>query len=254
MKRFINLLSIAPLVVLGLLVSDAGSSSSPENTAPSASPSPTASPSTGVAEAATAHEGESNSDACLVDQTALEDLKKRRSEFEKKSKELAERETELKARERAVEEQIKKLEEVRDQITKGDDLKKKENQEKIAKIVETIESMSPKAAANLLASIDEPLAVAAITQVSTPKLAKLMNIMEPARAFRLTELLAGVTRAKRPTSPAVKTDVAAVTKASVPRELSEKGGEIENANNTESKTNAKNREPASNGGRDKSGK
>ena len=193
----------------------------------------------------------SNPDACLVDQTALEDLKKRRSELEKKNKELAERETELKSRERAVEEQIKKMEEVRDQITKGDDLKKKENQEKIAKIVETIESMSPKAAANLIASIDETLAIAAITQVSTPKLAKMMNIMEPARAFRLTELLAGVTRAKRPTSPVVKTDVAAVTKA-------ERGGEIENANNTESKTKGKGsssgREPASNAGREKPGK
>lgn len=196
----------------------------------------------------------SNPDACLVDQTALEDLKKRRAELEKKNKELVERENELKSRERAVEEQIKKMEEVRDQITQGDNLKKKENQEKIAKIVETIESMSPKAAALLIASIDEPLAIAAITQVSTPKLAKMMNIMEPARAFRLTELLAGVTRAKRPTSPVVKIDVAAVTKA-------EKGGEIDNANNTESKTNTKgsssgekSREPASNAGREKPGK
>jgi len=56
--------------------------------------------------------------------------------------------------------------------------------------VETVEKMSPKNAAKLLASIDERLAVTAMQRINTPTLAKIMNSMEPQKLSQLTELMA----------------------------------------------------------------
>ncbi|NDD93403.1 hypothetical protein EBZ37_15145 [bacterium] len=51
--------------------------------------------------------------------------------------------------------------------------------------------MTPKAASQLIATTDERLAVEAMSRMATPKLSKIMNIMEPKRSVRLMELLSG---------------------------------------------------------------
>jgi flagellar motility protein MotE (MotC chaperone) len=135
--------------------------------------------------------------ACLVDSAAIEDIRKRREELDARAKELAARETELAAKERALGEELRKLEVVRDEIGRAEGTQKAQNEEKIAKLVETFQSMSPKAAAGVLASVDEGLAVAAMERIETPRLAKIMNVMEPGRVSRLTELLAGIIKARK---------------------------------------------------------
>lgn len=140
--------------------------------------------------------------SCLSDPIVLDEIKKKREEIDQKWKELSAREAELKARETAINEELKKLQETRDDIAKLEDSERKANEEKIARVVETLENMSPKASAQLLSTMDDGLAVAAINQMSTQKLAKVMNVMEPARASKLTELLAGVVRAKHGTASA----------------------------------------------------
>ena len=136
-------------------------------------------------------------EGCLADSATLEDLKRQKRDLEMRQKDLAAREAELKAREQALAGEIGKLSEVREEISKIDGDRKKENEAKVAKLVETIESMNPKAAAGLVAAIDETLAVQAISRLSTAKLAKILNIMDPARSTKLSELLAGVTRVKK---------------------------------------------------------
>jgi flagellar motility protein MotE (MotC chaperone) len=136
---------------------------------------------------------------CLPDQATVEDLRKQRDRVEAKQKELAARESDLKARELALQEELKKIQSAREDIAKIEGAKKVESEEKVTKLVETFETMSPKAASQLLVTVDETLAVAAMTRISTAKLAKIMNIMEtsePAKSAKLTELLAGVVRAK----------------------------------------------------------
>ncbi len=140
--------------------------------------------------------------ACLANQTAVEDIRIQREKLEEMRKELAAREAELKAREQAVGDELKKLELARQEIQKLDTLQKKDNETKVAKLVETLENMSPKAGAALLGSLDEALAVTAMQKLTTPKLAKLMNLMEPARSSRLSEVLAGVARARNGATPA----------------------------------------------------
>ncbi len=163
-------------------------------------------------------------DGCIVDRTAIEDLRKRREEVEAKAGEIARREAEFAARERALEEQLKKLEEARKDLLAVKALNSKESEEKVAKLVETFETMSPKAASQLIATLDEALAVTAMARMSTPKLAKIMNLMEPERSGRLTELLAGVALA-RGIASASKAKGASPAKGAAEATKSRKGGE-----------------------------
>ena len=104
---------------------------------------------------------------------------------------LGREDAELAAREKALEERMKQLEAFRGEATKLDAALAKESEEKAARTVELLESMSPKAASALLATSDDRLAVRAMSRMSTQKLSKIMNLIEPKRSVRLMELLAG---------------------------------------------------------------
>jgi flagellar motility protein MotE (MotC chaperone) len=136
------------------------------------------------------------SGGCLADSATLEDLRRQRAELEAKQKELGAREAELKTREQALADQLKTLTAARDDLEKAEQARQAEGEAKVAKLVETVENMNPKAGAQLLASIDEALAASTMARLSTGKLAKIMNVMDPARSTRLSEVLAGVARAK----------------------------------------------------------
>lgn len=152
-------------------------------------------------------------EGCLADSATLEDLRRQKIELEKRQSELNAREAELKAREQALSDQMKGLATARDEIEKIEQGRKGENEAKIAKLVETVETMNPKTSSALLASLDEDLATATMARLSTPKLAKILNVMDPARATRLSELLAGVARAKSHTT---SHDVAVATTVRTP--------------------------------------
>lgn len=157
---------------------------------------------------------------CLADASAIEDMKHRKEDLDVRLKALESREAELKARERALTEELSKLQAVRDEISAVEGAKKKENEEKLSKLVETLETMSPKSASQMIVALDEKLAVTAMERMSTAKLAKVMNLIEPAKASRLSELLTGVARVKKPS--------ASQNGAAVAITQSAKGGDKEN--------------------------
>ena len=164
---------------------------------------------------------------CLVDESIIGDLKRIREENAKKEKEFTLRETEIKSREQALAEEIKDIHETRDAINKFRDAKKKENEEKVNKIIETYLVMSPKAVSKILATLDDDLALAALMKMDTDRLAKVMNLMEPARSSRLSELMAGIDKDKN---------------------LGKKGGRKDDGNNAKNSNN----EPREVSGRDAS--
>ena len=185
--------------------------------------------------------------ACLADPAAVEDIKKRREELDARQKDIASRDTELKAREKAVDDELKKMENIRDEIVKIDEARKKENDEKVAKLVETFETMSSKAAARVLSELDETLAVASMARMDTQRLAKVMNVMDPAKSSRLTEILAGVVRAKN-IVPVSNRAMAAAYSAAATTTQSVKGGETNDGHNKQSisgTTEGSDREPGS---------
>lgn len=126
----------------------------------------------------------------------LDELSKKRQELDARQKDLQSKEAELKAREAALDDEFKRLQQTRDEIAKLDENHRQINQEKVSKVVETLSTMSPKASAQMLTTLDDALAVAAISQMDTIKLAKIMNTIDPKRGAKLTELLAGVVRAQ----------------------------------------------------------
>ena len=128
---------------------------------------------------------------CLVDQAALEDVKKTRDSLDLKMKDLESKEAELKAREEVISEQLKKIEDVRTSIVGIQETQKKEHQAKVAKLIETLLTMSPKAASKMLTHFDDSLAVEILVTMDTIPLAKIMNLMEPARSSSLSEQMTG---------------------------------------------------------------
>lgn len=197
MKRFFSeIRALTPFVLVLMsgmaLVSLAEESPQAPASTPSASPSPAGSGTPPQAEGANQEHSRREQSACLADASSVDDLKKTRETLEARQKAVAAREAELAIKERALKEELKRLEIVRDEISKGSAAKKKESEERVAKLVETLENMSPKSAAQLLAGIEEGLSVSSMSRLSTVKLAKILSAMEPVRSARLTELLGGV--------------------------------------------------------------
>lgn len=159
--------------------------------------------------------------ACLTDETAIADMQRLKNELEEAKKELAKREAEVAAREIALNEELKKIEAIRDEIKQAGGQSASEEEAKIAKLVETFETMSPKAAAQVVSSIDERLARDAMARISSAKLGKILSAMDGAKSARLTESLAGVARARKPSA----SNGAAEATSAAPLAAGVKGGE-----------------------------
>ena len=179
-------------------------------------------------------------EGCLADSATLMDLRRQKIELETRIRELNSRDADLKAREQALNDQMKSLATTRDELEKIDQSRKAEGEAKVAKLVEAVENMNPKAAAQLLGTVDEGLATATMARLTTGKLAKVLNVMDPARSTKLSELLAGVARAKpRPASH----DVAVATTERTPAAASprtsgpSKGGDTNDGKSHEQASN-----------------
>lgn len=148
-------------------------------------------------------------DICIVDEAAIADLKKAREELKLREEAVSSKESELKLREQRVLEQLGKLEQVREEFKKERSGAKAEDEEKVAKLVETYLAMGPKPASKLISALDENLAVTVLLQMDSVRLAKIMNVMDPARSTELSERIAGIKKVQ-------------------PNNKNEKGGESQN--------------------------
>lgn len=134
---------------------------------------------------------------CMPDQELLTEIKKRRQELEQRQQMLQKKDEDIAVREKVLKEEMKKLEDLRSAMTAQQLVSNAKIEERVAKLVETMQTMSPKASAKLMAEIEEDLAVEAMSRMSTPKLAKILNLIEPTKASILSEKLAG-REGKRP--------------------------------------------------------
>lgn len=157
--------------------------------------------------------------ACLVDESAIEDIQNAKREVAAREQAVKKLEAELQAKEKALKEELVRIEAVRDEIKQLNQVTVAQNEEKIAKLVETFENMSPRSAAQVVANIDENLAVEAMRRLSSIKLAKILSALDSKKSAVLTERMAGVVRAPIRETASKITDGAAVATLSV------KGGE-----------------------------
>ncbi|MGE0615469.1 MAG: MotE family protein [Bacteriovoracia bacterium] len=138
-----------------------------------------------------------DSEGCLADEAVLLDLRRNKEAVEAKEKALKEKEAELADMKKALEVEMKRLEALKAEIAGLSLVQDSKQEEKVAKLVETLETMSPKKSAELISKLQNELAVAAMERISTPKLAKILNIMEISRSKELTELLAMKKKVKK---------------------------------------------------------
>lgn len=144
-------------------------------------------PETGAA----VEEGKQNSeDRCLASEEIIKDIEAREAAIKQKETQFAEREKEIEAQKVALKEEMAKLETMRAEIQgiRGRELAA--NEEKVNKLIETFEGMSPKSAAAVLAKVDEELAVTALSRLSTVKAGKILGQLDPVKSSQLSEMIA----------------------------------------------------------------
>jgi len=130
-----------------------------------------------------------NPDHCLVDRSVLADVKAQKEALRIREQALDQREKELKHQKSALEEEIAKLKDYRDSISLITAQTDAKLEEQTSKLMETLEKMSPKKAAQLISDVNDRLAVAALARVPTVKLSKILNSMDPKRAAKLAQLM-----------------------------------------------------------------
>lgn len=119
----------------------------------------------------------------------MEDLRRKELELKQKEEALGKLEADLKLREEAVNGELQKLRELRKEITTVQEEKDKKESQKIEKLVEIFEKMSPRQAALVLAEVEEKLVVEAFERVDSERVAKIMGKMDPVKSSRISELM-----------------------------------------------------------------
>lgn len=133
---------------------------------------------------------------CITDQLAVDEMYALKEELKNREAAVAKREIELTQKEEALKLQISSLDQKVKEILAGKQSVKASNQEKVARLVETIENMSPKPAAQMMAEIETNLAVEVLSQLSALKRAKILSLLSVQKSTELSEGLAGIARAK----------------------------------------------------------
>lgn len=127
---------------------------------------------------------------CLVSDEVIQDIEKREALIKEKEQALVEKEKEISSQLKAVKDELAKL----DTLQKEADLNLSKDieakSEKVKKLVDTLETMSPKAAAGIIGGIDEELAVTALSRISSVKTGKILSNLKNDQSARLSEMMA----------------------------------------------------------------
>lgn len=130
-------------------------------------------------------------EAVSEDTSHLEKLRVRSHELDQREKELTELEEELHKQKLEIEARIRQLENLRAQISGVLKERMEVDQEKVNRLVETYSNMKPKQAAEIIAGLDEDLAVEVMGKMKKKNAAEIMNLLESGKARALSEKYAG---------------------------------------------------------------
>jgi len=127
---------------------------------------------------------------CLASEEVIKDLEQREKKIKQREEAMAEKEKELSAQQTAIKEEMNKLETRQGEIQTAKAKELAANEEKVGKLIETLETMSPKAAAGVLGGVDEDLAVTALSRLTSVKAGKILSSLKNDKSSRLSELMA----------------------------------------------------------------
>lgn len=163
----------------------------------------------------------------------------KKSDLETKERELQEYEVRLKERETELDAKLKEMERLRAAVSGELDTQKKNNEERVVKMVAVFESMTPKSASGVMETLDDWLSVEVLKRMDIKRVAKIMNLMDKNRSAKLSELMTGFYRpdAERNIS-SLKAGQEASSSAAVPKQevkSEKKGGEKNDEHTTRSR-------------------
>lgn len=136
-------------------------------------------------------EKKAGEEAVPEDTSHFEKLRERKAQLDLRENELNELEEELQKQKVEIESRIRQLEELRGQIATILKERIEVDQEKVNKLVETYSNMKPKQAAEILAGVDEDLAVEVLGKMKKKNAAEIMNLLQADKARTLSEKFAG---------------------------------------------------------------
>jgi flagellar motility protein MotE (MotC chaperone) len=127
---------------------------------------------------------------CLASEAVIRDIEEREKQIREKEEAMVEKQKELDAQLQAVKDELAKLEGKQSEIQNNRAKELAANEEKVNKLIETLETMSPKAAAGVIGGVDEELAVTALTRITSVKAGKILSNLKNDQSARLSELMA----------------------------------------------------------------
>ena len=130
------------------------------------------------------------SNECLASEEVIQDLEAREKKLKEREEALNEKEKALSSQDAAVKEELAKLDSTRAEIQGVHAKSMAEREEKVNKLMETLETMSPKAAAAVLNGVDDELAVTALSRLTNVKAGKILSNLHPDKSARLSEIMA----------------------------------------------------------------
>ena len=122
-------------------------------------------------------------------------LDARKKELDQREAELAKLEEELHKQKAELDERIKRLEEMRSQISTVLKSKVAADQQKVDKLVQFYSGMKPQQAAKIIETVNEDLAVEVLDRMKKKDAAAILNVMDPKKARRLSEMITGYRQA-----------------------------------------------------------
>jgi flagellar motility protein MotE (MotC chaperone) len=130
------------------------------------------------------------SSECIASEEVIADLEGREKKLKQREEALKERETEVAAEAASVKEEVSKMESKRAEIQGEHAKEMAAREEQVNKLIETFESMSPKAAAAVIADVDDELAVMALGKLTSVKAGKILGNLKADKSAHLSEMMA----------------------------------------------------------------
>lgn len=124
----------------------------------------------------------------------FEKLRERKEALDLREKELGELEEELQKQKVELDKRITQLEDMRNQIAQILKERVEVDQEKVNKLVDLYSNMKPKQAADVIASLNEDLAVEVLAKMKKKNAAEIMNLLPSDKARVLSEKYTGYRR------------------------------------------------------------
>ncbi len=130
--------------------------------------------------------------AAFSEEGLLQYLQKKKAELDRKEERLNVKEKELLELEKEIDGKIRRYEAILADMEKILARLKKEKEERLMHIVQTYEKMDPAEAAVRLGELDEDMAVRIFAGMKARKSAKILAVMDPEKAARITGRIAEI--------------------------------------------------------------